>query len=283
MNDHRERVAAARSWLYTPGTQATRFDRAGVAGADGLIIDLEDAVPMREKAVARANAVAFAAASAPRPGVLRAVRINPPSTRAGLRDLDALVAVAANLDAVVVPKCASPAIVSLVATVFAETGTAPAIIALVESAVGVAGIAALVTAPGLAAIAVGVADLSADLGCTPSWESLAAVRTMLVVHAAAARVPVIDSPFFDLADDAGLRAEASAAADLGFSAKAAIHPRQIATINAAFAPASEEIEWAHAVLAVADGGVGLVDGVMVDAAVARRARRILAAVVRTEP
>jgi len=281
--DQRERVAAARSWLYTPGTQPTRFDRARTAGADGLIIDLEDAVPGREKDVARANAVAFMAASPSGPSVLRAVRINPPSTRAGLRDLDALAGAASSLDAVVVPKCDSAAVVSLVATVFAETGTAPAIIALVESAAAVSGIAELVIAPDLAAIAVGVADLSADLGCTPAWESLAAVRTTLIVHAAAARLPVIDSPFFDLADDAGLRAEASAAADLGFTAKAAIHPRQVAAINAAFAPAPEEIEWAHAVLEVADAGVGLVDGVMVDAAVARRARRILAAIPRNDP
>ncbi len=282
MADQTDRVAGARSWLYTPGTHPHRFDHAARAGAGGLIIDLEDAVPARDKDTARANAVTqLAIASAP--VVLQAVRINPPATRAGLRDLDALVGAAGNLDAVVVPKCESAAAVALVATLFAEVGRAPAIIALVESAAGVAGIAELVGAPDLDAIAVGGADLSADLGCPPTWESLAVVRATLIVHAASARLPVIDSPFFDRDDDAGLRAEARAAAALGFCAKAAIQPRQIAAINSAFAPSDEEVAWAHAVLAVAEGGVGLVDGVMVDAAVARRARRILAAVPRMQP
>ena len=96
-------------------------------------------------------------------------------------------------------------------------------------------------------------------------------------------MPLIDSPFFDLGDEAGLRASAAAAAELGFSAKAAIHPQQVAVINAAFAPSAEEINWAHAALAVAEGGAGLVDGVMVDAAAARRARRILAGIRPTSP
>jgi (S)-citramalyl-CoA lyase len=209
--------------------------------------------------------------------------MNPPGTRAGLRDLDALVGAGGNLDAIVVPKCESAAVLALVATLFAEAGRGPAIIALVESAAGVAGIAEIARAPDLAAIAVGAADLAADLGCAPTWQSLAVARASLVMHAATARLPLIDSPFFDLEDDAGLRVEAHAAAALGFRAKAAIHPRQIATINAAFTASAEEIEWAHAVLEVVEGGVGLVDGVMVDAAVARRARRIIAAAPPVEP
>jgi (S)-citramalyl-CoA lyase len=281
MVDHAARVAGVRSWLYTPGTQPHRFDRAAEAGADGLIIDLEDAVPARDKDRARANAVACLSDRA-RHGVLRAVRINPPATRAGLRDLDALVGSGGTLDAIVIPKCESPAVVGLVATLFAEAGATPAVIGLVESATGVAGIAELVWAPALTAIAVGAADLSADLGCTPAWESLAAARALIVLHASAARLPVVDSPFFDLADTPGLRAEAAAAAALGFRGKAAIHPDQIAAINRAFTPSSEEVAWAHAVLAVADDGVGLVDGVMVDEAVARRARQVLDAVARRE-
>lgn len=275
MTRHTERIQAARSWLYTPGTQPHRFDRAATAGADGLIIDLEDAVPARDKDAARAHAVAHLAAAAT-PRVLRAVRINPPATRAGLRDLDALAGVARGLDAVVVPKCDAPALIGLVATIFAEAGQEPGVIALVETGAGVAAIADLVRAPELAAVAVGAADLAADLGCAPSWESLAVVRGLLIAHAAAARVPVIDSPFFDLADEPGLRAEAGAAAELGFSAKAAIHPRQVPPINAAFVPTPDAIEWAQAALAAAEDGASLLDGVMVDAAVARRARRILA-------
>ena len=171
MADQSDRVAGARSWLYTPGTQPQRFDRAARAGADGLIIDLEDAVAARDKDTARAHAVTHL--SRPAPGVLRAVRINPPATRAGLRDLDALSEAGAGPDAVVVPSARRPR--------RRDGGDgvrrgrqAPAVIALVESAAGVAGLQDLVRAPDLAAIAVGAADLSADLGCSPTWESLAA-------------------------------------------------------------------------------------------------------------
>ena len=130
-----ERVAAVRSWLYTAGTQPQRFDRAAAAGADGLIIDLEDSVPVRDKDTARANAVAQLAVPSAA-GVLQAVRINPPATRAGLRDLEALAGAGGRLDAVVVPKCESPAVLGMVASIFAEAGAAPAMIALVETGTG---------------------------------------------------------------------------------------------------------------------------------------------------
>src|SRR5271167_3626794 len=185
MSDLADRVAGARSWLYTPGTKPQRFDRAAAARADGLIIDLEDAVPARDKDAARANVIAHLRVPAPA-GVLRAVRINPPATRAGLRDLDALAGAAGRLDAVVVPKCASAALIGTVATIFAEEGRAPAVIGLVETGAGVAAIADLVRAPNLAALALGAADLAADLGCAPVWDALAVVRGLVLVHAAAA-------------------------------------------------------------------------------------------------
>jgi (S)-citramalyl-CoA lyase len=270
-----ERLAGARSWLFTPGTRPHLFGRAGEAGADGLIIDLEDAVPAGEKEAAREHVVAHFA-GAPELGLLRAVRINPPSSHAGIRDLDALLQTTRAPDAVVLPKSESPGVVALVGALFAEAGKATAVIALVETAAGVANIAHLAAARELAGIAVGAADLSADLGCDPSWTSLAGIRTMLVLHAAASGIPVIDSPFFDLADVAGLEVEARAAAARGFSAKAAIHPRQVAVINAAFTPSAADLDWAHRVLSVTAGGAALLDGAMVDEAVARRARRILA-------
>ncbi len=277
-----ERLAGARSWLFTPGTQPRLFSRASEAGADGLIIDLEDAVSLADKDAARDHALAYLATT-PQPGLLRTVRINAPSSRAGIRDLEALLRIEGAPDALVLPKSESPAVVSLVAALLADAGKATAIIALVESAVGVANIAQLVGAPELAGIAFGAADLSADLGCEPSWDPLASIRTTLVVHAAAARIPIIDSPFFDLMDVAGLQAEARAAAAQGFSAKAAIHPRQIAAINAAFTPSAADVDWANEVLSAATGGARRVDGAMVDQAIARRARRILASMARIDP
>jgi (S)-citramalyl-CoA lyase len=86
---------------------------------------------------------------------------------------------------------------------------------------------------------------------------------------------VIDSPFFDIGDDAGLEHATRRAVAEGFAGKAAIHPRQIPAINAAFTPEQREIDWAREVIEANRAGVGTVAGLMVDEAVARHARRIL--------
>jgi (S)-citramalyl-CoA lyase len=272
--DHDERIRAARSWLYTPGTRPQLFGRARDAGADALVIDLEDAVGRDDKDAARAHAVGHLAAE-PTPGTLRAIRINSPTSEVGRRDLEALARCVHHPDAIVVPKCESGAVVTRVIAAMGDAGRDTAVIAMVESARGVVNIADVVSAPRLAGLAVGAADLAADLGGEPSWNALAGIRSTLVVHAAAARVPIIDSPFFAFGDLAGLDAEARAAAAMGFTAKAAIHPRQVGPINLAFSPSAADVAWARRVLSAADPGVGVVDGAMVDEAVARRARRIL--------
>ncbi len=96
-----------------------------------------------------------------------------------------------------------------------------------------------------------------------------------MTHAAAVAIPVIDSPFFDISDAVGLEHAARRAVAEGFAGKAAIHPRQIPVVNAAFTPEQREIDWAREVIEANRAGVGTVAGVMVDEAVARHARRIL--------
>jgi (S)-citramalyl-CoA lyase len=125
------------------------------------------------------------------------------------------------------------------------------------------------------AILFGADDMCADLGAEPHAAVVDHARNSVLLQAAATRIPVIDSPFFDLADDAGLSAAATAAAAQGFAGKAAIHPKQIGAINSAFTPTTAQIDWAQKVLAANDAGAGTVAGEMVDEAVARRARRIL--------
>ena len=94
--------------------------------------------------------------------------------------------------------------------------------------------------------------------------------------AAAAGIDVIDTPFFNLSDAQELEEESRGVLRLGFTGKAAVHPKQIAVINATFSPSPEEVKHARAVLAENEKGVGLVDGQMIDEAIARRARRVLA-------
>ena len=269
---------ARRSWLFTPATRPDRFARAGEAGADVLIIDLEDAVAPGDKDRARAAALAHLDAgrgTAP----IQALRVNGLRTRAGLDDLRLLLESRTGPDAVILPKVETPDEPRLVDAWLAEAGSPAALVALVESARGVEAAPEIArSAPRLSALMFGAADLAADLGAPAAWEPLLYSRSRVVAAAAAAGIGAIDAPYFDLKDRVGQEAELRAAVALGFAAKAAIHPGQVAAINAALTPSAAAVAEAREILAQNEAGVGVVGGRMVDEAVARRARRILAAV-----
>jgi (S)-citramalyl-CoA lyase len=268
---------ARRSWLFTPATRPDRFARAGEAGADVLIIDLEDAVAPGDKDRARAAALAHLDAgrgTAP----IQALRVNGLRTRAGLDDLRLLLESRAGPDAVILPKVETPDEPRLVDAWLAEAGSRAALVALIESARGLEAAPGIArSTPRLSALMFGAADLAADLGAPAAWEPLLYARSRVVAAAAAAGIGAIDAPHFDLKDQAGLEAELRAAVALGFAAKAAIHPGQVAAINAALTPSAAAVAEAREILAQNEAGVGVVGGRMVDEAVARRARRILAA------
>jgi (S)-citramalyl-CoA lyase len=265
-----------RSALFTPATRPERFVKADEVGADLLIIDLEDSVAPRDKATARAAALAELARPAEAP-ILRGVRINALHTRNGLGDLLALLQSQARPDVVAVPKVEAAAQLHLLDDLLRETGFESRLIALVESAKGLQALPEIATAtPRLAALMLGAADLAADLGCGAQAPNLLAARAALVSACALADIAALDSPYFDLHNDLGLRQDTRQAADMGFTGKAAIHPAQIAPIREAFTPAPEAVAHARAVLAENERGAGQVDGQMVDEAVARQARRVLA-------
>jgi (S)-citramalyl-CoA lyase len=121
----------------------------------------------------------------------------------------------------------------------------------------------------------GAADMAADLGAETAWEPLLWVRSHVIQAAAVTKVPVFDSPYFDIADVNGLKRETEASGRLGFHGKCAIHPAQIVIIDEVLAPTEEEVAKARQVLIVNRQGVGSVDGKMVDEAIARKARLIL--------
>jgi (S)-citramalyl-CoA lyase len=123
----------------------------------------------------------------------------------------------------------------------------------------------------------GAADMAADLAAATAWEPLFGARSRLVAACALGGVLAIDAPFFNVRDEAGLKQAVAAAVALGFGAKAAIHPAQIGVINAALTPTAEAVEKARAILAENAKGVGTIDGQMIDEAIARKARRTLAA------
>ena len=266
-------LPALDSLLFVPGSRPDRFARAGAAGASLVCIDLEDSVPAADKAAARDAALAA-------PGLATmAVRINGLRTRAGLADLVALGTAAVRPAAVLLPMAEAAAEVEIVR---GALGDGVAIIALVETVRGLDAGAAIAGA-GVAAIMLGGVDLAAQLGVAVAWEPLALARARLVMACAGAGVAAIDMPWIGLDDVAGLADEAARARVLGFTGKAAIHPDQVATINAAFAPSAAEVAAARAATAAFAAGGGAAvrfAGQMLEAPLMARHARVLA---RAEP
>jgi (S)-citramalyl-CoA lyase len=263
-----------RSMLFTPATKPSYFNRAAEVGAAAVILDLEDSVAAAAKDQARRAALNYLGSDRPSE-VQTALRINAPATLAGWQDLTALLQSSCDPDFVVIPKAESAAVAGLVKSLLAQARKAARVVVIYESARAVTQIGALLDPRVVDAVMLGGDDLSADLGADGQAEVTAYARNVLLTHAAAAAIPVIDSPFFDISDDAGLEHATRRAVAEGFAGKAAIHPRQIPVINAAFAPDEREIDWARKVIEANRAGVGTVAGVMVDEAVARHARRIL--------
>jgi (S)-citramalyl-CoA lyase len=272
-----------RSWLFTPATRPDRFGKADASGADVCIIDLEDSVAPADKAESRRTALAHLAQ--PAPGSCgRALRVNGLDTRFGLADLQALLESSAGPDYLVLPKTESAAHLQILDRLLAEAGKTTRLVGLIESARGLAAAEEIAAAtPRLEALLFGAADMSADLGAATTWAPLAYARSRLVAACALAGVPAIDSPFFDVKDHDSLMQETAQAVALGFAGKAAIHPNQIGPINAALTPHPEEVARARAILAENAKGVGVLQGQMVDEAVARKARRILSAAGESVP
>jgi (S)-citramalyl-CoA lyase len=263
-----------RSLLFVPALRPERVAKAAAAGADIVCIDLEDSVAPDRKAEARG--LIAEALKTPVGQAALAVRINPIQGPDGPLDIAALVKAGARPAYVVVPKVDEAADVARVRQAFGAA--APPIIALIETAAAVdqaSAIARAVAPDGM--LFFGAMDMSAELGSTLDWEPLIYIRGRLVQAAAAAGIGVLDTPYPDIADEAGGAAEAKRARQFGFTGKASIHPKHLAGIHAAFTPTAAEIAWARRVIEAmaASSGVLQLDGKMIDRPVVRAAERTL--------
>ncbi len=265
------------TWLYAPGDRPSVVAKALVAGADVVVIDLEDAVAPDRKGYAREATAELLRTPQPVPVH---VRVNTLSGPWGRSDLAALTT-APGLSGLRLPKVSSPADVVRVArrAVSAHGGTLP-LYALLETALGIERAHAVARAhPSLRGIAIGEADLRADLGVRDD-AGLDWCRSRVVVAARAAGLaPPTQSVHPDTRDLDGLRASCLRGRSLGFLGRAAIHPRQLPVIERAYLPTEEEIEQAETVLKAAaahQGAQALPDGTFVDAAVVTAAHRTLA-------
>lgn len=270
------------TWLYAPGDRPAVVAKALACGADVVVIDLEDAVAPDRKAYARAATVELL--HDPQPVPVH-VRVNAPGGPWGEADLAAVVP-APGLSGLRLPKVSSPAEVVRVArrAVSAHGGALP-LYALLESALGIERAHAVATAhPSLRGIAIGEADLRADLGLQGD-AGLDWSRSRVVVAARAAGLaPPTQSVHPDIRDLEGLLASCAHGRALGFLGRAAIHPRQLPVIERAYLPGEEEIEQAEEIVKAAaaeQGAQALPDGRFIDAAAVAEARRTLSLARRT--
>ncbi|HEY3697076.1 HpcH/HpaI aldolase/citrate lyase family protein [Phenylobacterium sp.] len=261
------------SLLFAPASRPDRFAKALAAGAQAVIFDLEDSVPEAGKAGARAALAQFLGAGrSGGPG--RVVRINRLERAEGRADLQALCGL--DVDAVMLPKVEAAEPLAEAARALEQAGSRASLIALVESARGVGRVESIAgQAPArLSALMFGAADYAADLGLQAGGRRADFARDRIVNAAAMAGVAAIDSPFFDIADPAGLEADCAMARAMGFAGKAAIHPSQVGPIEQAFALIEAERTLAARILAAGgDGAAAVLDGKMIDEAVVRWARR----------
>lgn len=267
------------SILFVPGTRPDRFAKALASQADLVVVDLEDAVPAEGKADARDAAIAALGAGDSR----LALRINGLRTRDGLADLLALAAAPTLPRLLLVPMVESEAEIAIVTGVLGERS--PGIVPLIETVKGLSAAPSIAAATGTAAMMFGGGDFSAEIGVDLAWGPLLHARGAFVIACAGARVPAIDVPFVHMDDQAGLEAECAAARQLGFAAKAAIHPAQVGAINAAFRPSAEEIveaEEAQAAFDAAGGAAVRFKGRMLEAPIMRKYQRILSMRSKTD-
>jgi citrate lyase subunit beta/citryl-CoA lyase len=256
-----------RSYLFVPGNRPERFDKACAAGADAVIVDLEDAVPPSEKAAARASVAAWLSPDKP---VL--VRINAHDT-AWFED-DLQLCAAPGVAGIVLPKAEAEAAVMRVFGAGAST-----ILPLIESGLGLWNAAVLARQPRVERLVFGAIDFSLDLNIQESHETLLYARSQLVLASRVAGIAApVDGVTTSFDDPARVQADTLRARSLGFGAKLCIHPKQVAPVHQAFAPTAEELDWAARVVAAAEaarGGAVALDGRMVDRPVILIAQQML--------
>ena len=257
-----------RSYLFVPGNRPERFESACRAGADVVLVDLEDAVAPADKATARRSVGEWLTA-----GGAAYLRINGADTDA-FRD-DLLLLGLPGVQGVMLAKAEENEPIAVIR----QAAPALPVIPLIESARGLSQVTAIATAPGVVRLAFGSVDYQLDLGIGGDRDELLMARSQLVLASrVAGLLPPVDGVTMALDDMEALSRDVAYARRLGFGGKLAVHPRQVAAINDGFSPSPADLEWARRVVAAAsaagDNALRL-DGKLVDRPVIERARALL--------
>jgi citrate lyase subunit beta / citryl-CoA lyase len=285
-------TALPRSYLYVPGDQPRMLARALERDADALIVDLEDAVAPNAKAAARGDVAQWLRSMPTSNEVEIWVRINP----GPIGHDDAAAVVGPGLTGVVAAKTQSAddlvALDEVLRRAEAAGGLdsgAVAVVPLLESGAAIIDASSIARGPRVSRLQIGEADLRADLGLPPPGDGEAelmyARSHVVMVSAACGLTPPVGAVSTNFRDLERLRLSTRDLARLGFVGRACIHPAQVGVVNEVFTPTTEEVERARALLAKFEKAISSDDGVvvddegrMVDEAVVRQARRLLARV-----
>lgn len=273
-----------RSVLYMPGSNPRALEKARTLAADGLILDLEDAVAPDAKETARAQVVEAVKAGGYGARELL-VRVNSLATPWGQADVAA--AATSGAHAVLIPKVESADTVRQVEAVMVANG-APADMAIwcmMETPRGMLKAEEIAgSTPRMAGFVMGTSDLAKDLHCTHTRDRLPMITSLglCLLAARAYGLAALDGVYLDLNDDEGFEYSCRQGLELGFDGKTLIHPKTIDAANRVFAPAEKEIAWsktiiaAHAEAAAAGKGVVVVDGKLIENLHVENARRVVA-------
>ena len=262
--------------LFTPATKPERFQKGIDAGINGLIIDLEDSVALQDKHLARNHALNFLLTLNDK-SYIRILRINAITNKDGLRDLLALSdAKKLHLDAILYPKTESAEELNIVSKILSNSHNDIPLIALIESGLGLANIVDIVKrANNLFGIMFGAADFAQDINSSLDYDALLYARSAIIKAASIKQIATYDTPYFDFENVNGLEDETKKALAMGFTGKAAIHPKQISVIKNIFKPSDEQNKDAEMIIKVytdAKGSVCQHKGKMIDVPVYKKAK-----------
>ena len=275
MTMHPSTLCAARSFLFVPANRPERFAKALASGADAVILDLEDSVPLDGKAEAR-DTLRQAWPQLQQAACAVVIRINSPDTEWGQQDLSGLQGLS-GLAGIMVPKCEGAQTLQRVAQAFAGVPSLP----IIESALGYLALREIAQAPQVGRLVVGHIDFLADTGMNVSDDQreIDSLRFEVAMCTRLGKLaPAVDGVTVSVDDEALIRADTERALHFGFGAKLCIHPRQVPVVHATLAPTAAQVEWAHRVLAAMQASKGSavqLDGKMVDLPVVLQAQRLL--------
>ena len=260
-----------RSVLYMPGSNARALDKGRSLPADGLILDLEDAVAPDAKHTARTQVMQALAQGGYGKREIH-IRINGLNTPWGYDDI--VAAAKSKADTILLPKVESADTVRRAADIIAAEGAHGdmTIWCMMETPLGILHAEEIAAAPRMGGFVMGTSDLAKDLHCAHTRDRLPMVTalTMCLLAARAHGLAILDGVYLDLADDDGFADACRQGVDFGFDGKTLIHPKTVAKANELFAPSPDQLAWsrkiiaAHAQAEAAGKGVVVVDGRLVE-------------------